>query len=71
MKALSPTEYAEEVWGGSVTDKTIRNWINKGIPLKGVDRVETTPTGRYVLFMKEEVKSNIDALFEQMKRKVA
>ncbi|MEM7419912.1 MAG: hypothetical protein AAF364_09300 [Pseudomonadota bacterium] len=71
MKSLTPAQYAKEVWGGAVTDKTVRNWIKRGKKLKGVSYVETTPTNHYVLFMEEEVKSNVTELLEQMRAKAA
>lgn len=67
MKALKPSAYSKEVYGGSVTPKTIRNWINAGKKLPGVKRVETTPSGHYVLIMEEQEKSNAELLAEQMK----
>lgn len=71
MQALKPSEYAEQILGGAVTDKTVRNWIKRGKKLKGVSYVETTPTNHYVLFMEEEVKSNVTELLEQMRAKAA
>lgn len=71
MKALTPSQYAQEVWGGTVTDKTVRNWIKRGKKMKGVSRVETTPTGHYVLFMEEQVTSNVESLLAQMRAKAA
>ena len=71
MRAMTPNQYAREVWGDTITSKTIRNWIKKGRKLKGVSRVETTPTGHYVLFMEEEVKSNVEHLLQQMRAKAA
>ncbi|AZU97333.1 hypothetical protein [Alteromonas phage P24] len=67
MKALTPQEYADEVWGGAVTSRTVRNWINAGKKLKGVSRVETTPTGRMAIFMEEETQSNVQSLVDMMK----
>lgn len=69
MKALTPQEYADEVWGGTVTSRTVRNWINAGRKLKGVSRVETTPTGRMAIFMEEDNQSNIQSLVDMMKAK--
>lgn len=69
MKALKPAAYSKEVYGGSVTPKTIRNWIKAGKKLPGVKRVETTPAGHYVLFMEERAKSNAELIAEQMKAK--
>lgn len=69
MKALTPQEYADEVWGGSVTSRTVRNWINAGKKLKGVSRVETTPTGRMAIFMEESNQSNVQSLVEMMRAK--
>lgn len=70
MKSLTPKQYAKEVWGGSITDKTVRNWINSGKSLKGVERVETTPTGHYVLFM-ADIKTKAQTLVEMMRSKAA
>lgn len=69
MKALTPQEYADEVWCGSVTSRTVRNWINAGKKLKGVSRVETTPTGRMAIFMEESNQSNVQSLVEMMRAK--
>lgn len=71
MKSLTPKQYAKEVWGGCVTCKTVRNWIKKGRPLKGVDRIEMTPTGHYVLFLSDTPKTRAQTLLEQMKAKAA
>lgn len=69
MKALTPQEYADEVWGGSVTSRTVRNWINAGKKLKGVSRVETTPTGRMAIFMEESNQSDVQSLVDMMRAK--
>ena len=69
MKALTPQEYADEVWGGSVTSRTVRNWINAGKKLKGVSRVETTPTGRMAIFMEESNQANVQSLVDMMRAK--
>ena len=69
MKALTPQEYADEVWGGSVTSRTVRNWINAGKKLKGVSHVETTPTGRMAIFMEESNQSNVQSLVDMMRAK--
>jgi hypothetical protein len=69
VKALTPQEYADEVWGGSVTSRTVRNWINAGKKLKGVSRVETTPTGRMAIFMEESNQSNVQSLVDMMRAK--
>lgn len=69
MKSLSPNEYAEQVWHNRVTGKTIRNWIKKGVKLKGVDHVEKTPTNQYALFMKEPKKSKAQQLAEMLAAK--
>jgi len=69
VKALTPQEYADEVWGGSVTSRTVRNWINAGKKLKGVSRVETTPTGRMAIFMEETNQSNVQSLVDMMRAK--
>jgi hypothetical protein len=69
VKALTPQEYADEVWGGSVTSRTVRNWINAGKKLKGVSHVETTPTGRMAIFMEEENQSNVQSLVDMMRAK--
>jgi archaellum component FlaF (FlaF/FlaG flagellin family) len=71
VKALTPNEYAQVVWGGTVTSKTVINWINSGKQLKNVSRVEITPTGRYVLFMEEQQNSNVQNLVEMLKSKAA
>lgn len=71
MNACTPKEYAENFYGGAVTNKTVRNWIKAGKKLKGVSRVETTPGGHYILFMEESAKSKAQLLFEQMKARAA
>lgn len=71
MLVLTANEYAESVWGGSVTSKTVRNWIKSGRKLKGVHHVETTPAGQYRLFMEETDKSNTMTLLEMMRAKAA
>lgn len=72
MKALTPNEYAQIVWGGTVTSKTVINWINSGKKLKNVSHVEITPTGRYVLFMEEDQhQSSVESLVKLMKSKAA
>lgn len=71
MIAITTVEYAESVWGGSITSKTVRNWIKAGRKLKGVHHVEVTPTGQYRLFMEEQQKSNTMTLLEMMRAKAA
>jgi hypothetical protein len=71
MITYTPVEYAETIYGGAVTSKTVRNWIKSGKKLKGVSYVETTPTGHYIIFMEEDAKSNAASLFEMMKAKAA
>lgn len=71
MKVYKPAEYAQEVWGGTVTSKTVINWIRDGKHLKGITRVEKTPTGRYRLFADEAPKSNVSKLVEQMRVRAA
>ncbi len=71
MKAIKPSEYAEQILGGAVTGKTIRNWIKAKKKLPKVDRVEITPTGGYLLFMEQEAQSNVMALVEGMKARAA
>lgn len=71
MKALKPSEYAAQFYGGAYSSKTIRNWIKAGKQLQGVERVETTPTGHYLLHLKVETKSNVSLLVEAMKAKAA
>lgn len=69
--AYTPAQYAEKVWGGAVTPRTIRNWIENGKALKGVSRVESTPAGRYVIFMQDEHEPKALSLVEMMKSKAS
>lgn len=71
MKSLTPNQYANEVWGGSVTGVTVRNWIKAGKKLKDVERVEITPTNHYVLFLSDEPQTKAQSLLEMMKAKAA
>lgn len=71
MQALKPSEYAEQILGGAVTGKTIRNWVKAGKKLPRVARVEMTPTGGYLLFIEHEEKSNVMSLVESMKARAA
>lgn len=71
MTTYTPTTYASEVWGGTVTAKTIINWIRAGHVLPGVARVEKTPTGRYRLFAESLPQSNVLSLVEQLRARAA
>lgn len=71
MKSLTPKQYADEIWGGSVTGNTVRNWIKAGKQLKSVERIEVTPTGHYVLFLNDKPQTEADKLFAMMKAKAA
>lgn len=71
MLAYTPTTYACEVWGDTVTSKTIINWIRTGHELPGVARIEKTPTGRYRLFADDKTPSNVLSLVEEMRARAA
>ncbi|MCC2615985.1 hypothetical protein LJ739_07000 [Aestuariibacter halophilus] len=66
--ALTPQEYAAEVWKGGITGKTVLNWIKKGKMPPGT-RVEITPTGRHLIYIEEVEKTKVQELVEQMKAK--
>lgn len=71
MSTYTPTTYAREVWGDTVTSKTIINWIRAGHDLPGVARVEKTPTGRYRLFAEDAPQSKVLSLVEQLRARAA
>lgn len=69
---LTPTQYAKQFYGGSITGATVRNWI-KGNKLPGDHKAEQTPTGHYIIRIEEQAtsKSKAQSLVELMKSKGA
>lgn len=68
MTAYTPKEYAEQVYHGKVTPKTVRNWIKYGKLPKGTV-VEYTPTGRAIIKVIEIQSNKVSDLVKLMEAK--
>lgn len=68
MATYTPREYAEQVWHGKVTPKTVRNWIKNGKLPEGTV-VEFTPTNRAIIKVLDKPESKIDKLVAMMEAK--
>lgn len=64
MRTYTPSEYANEVFNGKVTCRTVRNWIVNGkMPIN--TEVERTPTGRFLIHVDDNVlESKVSQLFK-------
>lgn len=61
----TPKEYANEICHGKVTCQTVRNWIKKWMSTGGIPknhRLETTPSGRVLIVINNEMKPQSDLL---------
>lgn len=74
MPMYTPSQFCREVLDDTVHPITIRRWCENGaiIGYKGVNRVEKTPTGRWIICTTDTVpQSKIDGLVKMMKEKAA
>jgi len=68
MATYTPREYAEQVYHGKVTPKTVRNWIKDNkLPTGTV--VEYTPTGRAIIKVIDTQSNKVSDLVKRMELK--